>query len=82
MSLPRVVPMLGAELHNSSASTLSAIRDAFATVRTIGADTILAPVAWDTVELREGEFDFALVDAALQAADELGLRWVPLWFGA
>ena len=72
----------GGELHNSSASSLPALREAFHTVASIGADTVLAPISWEIVEPREGEFDLSLVEAALQTADAEGLFWVPLWFGA
>jgi beta-galactosidase GanA len=73
---------LGGELHNSSASSPSSLREAFRRVRDVGADTVLAPVSWETVEPREGDFDLSLVDTALEAAETEGLSWVPLWFGA
>jgi len=73
---------LGGELHNSSASSPASLREAFRRVRDIGADTVLAPVTWETVEPGEGDLDLSLVDTALEAAETEGLRWVPLWFGA
>lgn len=73
---------LGGELHNSSASSPASLREAFRRVRDIGADSVLAPISWETVEPREGDFDLSLVDAALEAAETEGLRWIPLWFGA
>lgn len=74
--------IVGAELHNSSSSTPHAIRKSFTTVRKLGANTVLAPVAWNIVEPLEGQFDFSLVDSAVAIARELGLRLIPLWFGS
>jgi hypothetical protein len=73
---------LGGELHNSSASNAASLREAFRRVRELGADTVLAPVSWETIEPREGVFDLSLVDTALETAETYGLDWVPLWFGA
>jgi beta-galactosidase GanA len=35
---------------------------------------VLAPISWETVEPREGDFDLSLVDTALEAAETEGLR--------
>ncbi len=74
--------VLGAEVHNSSSSSLPAITESFATVHRLGANTVLAPVAWDLFEPEEGRFDTTLIDAMIETATDLGLRLVPLWFGA
>lgn len=74
--------VVGAEVHNSSSSSPLAITKAFTTVRTLGANTVLAPVAWDQLEPTEGRFDFTLIDAMIQTAHHLGLRLIPLWFGS
>ncbi|ABS03995.1 DUF5597 domain-containing protein [Kineococcus radiotolerans] len=74
--------VVGAEVHNSSSSTPSAIADSFAAVRALGANTVLAPVAWDLFEPVEGHFDHTLVDAMIKQAQQLGMRLIPLWFGA
>lgn len=74
--------ILGAETHNSSSSTPEAIRKSFARVREMGANTVLAPVAWDLFEPQEGRFDTTLIDEMLAACRREGLRLIPLWFGA
>lgn len=74
--------VLGAETHNSSSSTPEAIAAAFARVRELGANTVLAPVAWDLFEPEEGVFDVTLVDEMLAVCRREGLRLIPLWFGA
>ncbi|MET0829962.1 MAG: DUF5597 domain-containing protein [Microbacterium sp.] len=74
--------VLGAETHNSSSSTLEAIRTSFRRVRDLGANTVLAPVAWDLFEPEEGVFDTDLIDAMIATCRKEGLRLIPLWFGA
>ena len=74
--------VLGAEIHNSSSSTVGAIRRSFAVTRAAGANTVLAPIAWERVEPTEGEFDFTLIDAMVETAREMGLKLIPLWFGS
>lgn len=74
--------LLGAELHNSSSSTLRAIRKSFARVAKLGANTVLSPVAWDLFEPHEGIFDFELVDAMVEEARRHDLRLILLWFGS
>lgn len=71
----------GIELHNSSSSTVESIEEAFAAIRGRSINTVLAAVSWELVEPREGEFDFALVDALLATARAEGVALVPLWFG-
>jgi len=74
--------VLGAEVHNSAASTPESARTAFAAVADVGANTVLAPVAWESVEPVEGVYDLTIVDDLIGAAREKGLLLVVLWFGA
>lgn len=73
--------ILGGEIHNSSSSTASAIDRSLAAVRDLGANTVLAPLAWEQVEPVEGGFDLGLLDAMIASARANGLALVPLWFG-
>jgi hypothetical protein len=75
-------PVVGAEVHNSSSSSIPAIDTSFATVHALGANTVLAPVAWDLLEPSEGVFDFSLVDHMIATARARNLRLIPLWFGS
>lgn len=74
--------VIGAEVHNSSSSTVDAIRRSFTTVQALGANTVLAPVAWNQFEPHEGRFDTTLIDAMVAEARALGLRLIPLWFAS
>lgn len=65
--------VVGAELHNSSSSSVSAITRSLRAMREIGANTVLAPVAWDLFEPQEGVYDFTLVDALIATAAAEGL---------
>lgn len=72
--------VLGAQVNNSSAwsATLPAV---WPTMAELGANTVEAPVYWETLEPKEGRFDFTQVDALLQGARTHHLRLVLLWFG-
>ncbi len=75
--------ILGGELANSSASS-AAWMDGHNTWRTLseaGLNTVLAPVYWEIIEPREGEFSFASVDYLINSARANDLHLVLLWFG-
>lgn len=74
--------VLGGEIHNSSSSSVPAIRESFAKVHALGANTVLAPVSWAQFERVEGDFDATLIDAMIAIAAEHELRLIPLWFGS
>jgi len=75
--------ILGGELANSSASSAAFMdgMDTWKTLREAGLNTVLAPVYWELVEPREGEFDFSSVDYLIQSARKEDLHLVLLWFG-
>ncbi|MET9730201.1 DUF5597 domain-containing protein [Streptomyces sp. NPDC006458] len=72
----------GIELHNSTASSPEYLQPLWQQFVDAGVNTVLAPVSWEMVEPREGEFDFSVVDAVLVAARQHGLKLVLLWFGS
>src|SRR6185369_12691965 len=72
--------ILGAQVNNSSAwpSTMPAVWPA---METLGVNTVEAPIYWEQMEPREGEFDFSMVDTLLSQARAHKVRLVLLWFG-
>ncbi|HTV78224.1 MAG TPA: beta-galactosidase, partial [Steroidobacteraceae bacterium] len=76
------VLLLGGELHNSSASSLRYLEPVWPRLAAMHLNTVLAPVAWETIEPQEGRFDFGTVDGLLDGARRQHLRLVILWFGA
>jgi hypothetical protein len=74
--------VIGAEIHNSSSSTARAIARSFDAVQELGANTVLAPLAWELWEPTEGNFDTHLLDAMIDGARSRGLKLIPLWFGS
>lgn len=74
--------MIGGELGNSSATTVSDVRRIFPHLRALGLNTVLVPACWELCEPREGKFDFSLIDATLAEARKNRLKIVFLWFGA
>jgi len=74
--------ILGGELSNSAASSVSDIESVMPLVAAKGLNTVFVPVSWDLLEPVEGQFDFTLPDALIRTAREHNLRLVILWFGA
>ncbi|MBX3433355.1 MAG: DUF5597 domain-containing protein [Pirellulales bacterium] len=73
--------MLGGELGNSTASDLAVLAPALQKCRRMNLNVVLVPVSWDLVEPVEGEFDFSLVEGAIDIASDCDLRLLLLWFG-
>jgi len=71
----------GGELENSSASSLAYLDTIWPKVVAMHFNTLLAPVYWQLIEPREGEFDFATVDGLIRGARANKVRLVLLWFG-
>ena len=74
--------VLGGELHNSSSSSVEYMKPVWPRLAAMHMNTVLLPVAWETIEAEEGKFDFRNVDGLLDGARENNLRLVILWFGA
>lgn len=72
---------LGAELRNSSASSVRYMADIWPKLGAMHCNTVCMPVYWELVEPEEGRFDFSLVRGLLDGARNNGLRLIPLWFG-
>jgi hypothetical protein len=74
--------VLGGELHNSSSSSLHYMEPVWPRLAALHLNTILTPVAWETIEPQENRFDFGTVDGLLAGARNNHLKLVILWFGA
>lgn len=73
---------LGGELKNSSSSDPQYLEQkVWPALRPLGLDTLLLPIAWETIEPEEGRFSFDVLEAIVQGARREGLRLVLLWFG-
>lgn len=74
--------ILGGELHNSSASSLDYMEEkVWPYIRELGLNTVLLPVAWETLEPIEGKYDFSLVKGLLEQAKREQMKLIFLWFG-
>lgn len=74
--------ILGGELHNSSSSSVEYMKSVWPRLAAMHMNTVLLPVAWETIEPQEGKFDFTVVDGLLEDARANNLKLVILWFGA
>ena len=74
--------ILGGELSNSAATSVSDIEKVLPRMKTLGLNTVLVPVYWEFLEPVEEQMDFTLVDRTIDVARQQGLKIVPLWFGA
>lgn len=74
--------VLGGELHNSSSSSIEYMRPVWPRLAAMHLNTVLLPVAWETIEPQESKFDFKCVDGLLEGARQNNLKLIILWFGA
>jgi hypothetical protein len=74
--------VLGAELNNSSGSSLEYMRPLWPKIAATNLNTVLATVSWELMEPEEGKFDFSLVDGLIQGARQSNLRLIMIWFGS
>ena len=74
--------ILGGELGNSSSSNTEYMKPIWGKVKSLNANTILAPVYWELIEPEEGKFNFDLVNDLIVNARKNNLKLIFLWFGA
>jgi hypothetical protein len=74
--------VLGAELNNSSGSSMEYMRPLWPKIAATNLNTVLATVSWELMEPEEGRFDFSLVDGLIQDARRNNLRLIVIWFGS
>ena len=76
------VRLFGGEMHNSNASVKASLEASFTLARTLGFNSVLAPVSWEQIEPEEGSFDFTTVQDIISAAEKYDLLVGILWFGS
>jgi hypothetical protein len=74
--------ILGGETYNSSSSSAAHMASIWPRLRAMHLNTVLVPIAWETIEPEEGRFDFSVMDGLLRGARDNNLRLVLLWFGS
>lgn len=74
--------ILGGELGNSSSGTATEADAIVPKMASMHVNTLLAPVAWEQIEPREGNFDFTILDHWSDVSREHNLHMVLLWFGS
>lgn len=72
--------ILGGQIHNSSAWP-SELPQVWESLAALHANTMEAPVYWEQLEPREGQFDYTNVDQLVEGARKHNLHLVLLWFG-
>ncbi|MBP5388306.1 MAG: DUF5597 domain-containing protein [Prevotella sp.] len=78
---PLPCPILGGELSNSAATSVTDIDKVLPRMRVLGLNTVLVPAYWELMEPEEGHFDFALIDRTIDVARREHLHIIFLWFG-
>jgi beta-galactosidase GanA len=74
--------VLGAELNNSSASSLDYMKPLWPKLAATHLNTVLATVSWESIEPEEGKYDFKVVDGVIEGARANNLHLVILWFAS
>jgi beta-galactosidase GanA len=74
--------ILGGELANSTASSLDYLNTKWPTLKSVGLNTVIAPVEWDQIEPQPGKYDFTVLDGMIRQARQNDMKLVLLWFGA
>lgn len=74
--------VLGGELGNSSFTSTTYMKPHWETLKAMNLNTILAPVYWELIEPKEGQFDFKLFDELLAETRKNDMKLVILWFGS
>ncbi len=60
--------ILGGELSNSAATSVSDIDEVLPRMKVLGLNTVLVPVYWEFLEPVEGQMDFTLFDRTIDVA--------------
>jgi len=72
--------VLGVQLNNSSGFP-AILGDLAPAIARSQANTVMAPIGWESIEPEEGRFDFSVVDGLITQARAQKVRLALLWFG-
>jgi beta-galactosidase GanA len=72
--------ILGGQAHNSS-NYPAMLPQVWTAIKSLHANTLEIPVAWEQIEPVEGKFDFSWLDTLIPQARANGVRLDLLWFG-
>lgn len=72
----------GAELQNSSFSSVKHMSTLWQKLKEMNCNTILGSVTWEMIEPAEDAFDFDEIDKIIEDARNADLKLILLWFGA
>ena len=79
----RPFPIIGATIGDSTATDVARLEsEVWAAAKALNANTVFAPVSWQLLEPREGQFDFSVPDALFEGARANGLKLAVVWYGA
>ena len=72
------------ELHNSTASSMSYMREnrIWEKLEDMHLNSVITTASWELVEPQEGKFDFTLVDGVIAEAKKHCMKVAFIWFGA
>lgn len=74
--------VLGGEIHNSAASDLTYMeKEIWPRLNGLNMNTVIVPLYWETIEPKEGEYHFELLDGLITQARANKMKLVFLWFG-
>lgn len=74
--------IIGAELLNSSSSSIEHMKEIWDHTRSLHVNTVFLPISWQQFEPEEGTFDYSLIDNHIKSAHDHNLKLVILWFGS
>lgn len=74
--------VLGGELGNSTFTSVEYMKPHWEKFKAMNLNTILAPVYWELIEPKEGQFNFELLDELISDVRENDMKLIILWFGS
>ena len=73
---------LSGEVHNSSSSNLQYMEtEIWPKLKGLHMNSLIVPLYWETIEPKEGEYCFELLDVLLKKSIENEMNLILLWFG-